>query len=254
MKIVICGDSFSAGVGLHNAEEIFGHQLAKHFPDSKVIVLAKGGASNYATHLQAEFAIKELRPDLLVMSTTSFDRIDFMQNNIEDQFLTARDINYHGYSPYGPHEWGTHHFENDPFYKPKLLTEGLNGLDYYLRNMNGHGKDDWFKRLHTERPRRLQLILDYHAQIGSEFIRRDQDISVIFKAYSKAQLAGIETLIISDNDQLIELVPRWDLINENWFSLAQKWPDDFDTGHTSKEGHKYISDLILKRISFNEKD
>lgn len=247
MKIVICGDSFSAGVGLHSENETFGKQLLQYFPNSDINNLSKGGASNYVTHLQAEFAIKELHPDLLIMSTTSFDRIDFFQDGVDDQVLTARDINYHGYSPYGPHEWGQHYFKNDPFYKPKLLTEGLNGLHYYLSVINGHGKDDWFKRLHSEWPSRLQLILNYHTQVGSQFIRHDQDISVIFKAYSKAVKKGIPTFVISDDSELCELVDSHHILKENWFSLASVWPDDFNTGHTSVEGHKYIAKQIWKK-------
>ncbi len=99
-NLVICGDSFNYGIGCSNlATEPFGVLVANHF-DLNLIRLARGSASNYAIHLQAEHAVK-LKPKLVIIGTTSTDRFEWVA---EGKKLTCTptlyDLYYDNYPPH----------------------------------------------------------------------------------------------------------------------------------------------------------
>ena len=62
-KVVICGDSFSIGIGCHDLKnEPYGSLLAKEL-DKDIVNYSKGSSTNLSILLQVKYAI-EKNPDI----------------------------------------------------------------------------------------------------------------------------------------------------------------------------------------------
>ena len=73
-KLVVCGDSFSIGIGCHDLKnEPYGALLAKEL-DKDVINYSKGSSTNLSILLQVKYAI-EKNPDidLICIGVTSYN-------------------------------------------------------------------------------------------------------------------------------------------------------------------------------------
>ncbi len=54
-NIVICGDSFSIGIGCHDLHnEPYGSKLANHF-NKNILNFAKGSSTNFSIFLQVKY-------------------------------------------------------------------------------------------------------------------------------------------------------------------------------------------------------
>ena len=254
-KLVVCGDSFNCGIGcLDLFTEPYGVLLAQKL-GYELIMLARGGASNYAAHLQAEYAAKNLNPDLIIIGTTSYDRVDWVSENRDKRIheLTALNINYHEYPPYNGLYNGKEppdfYFKNHPGYNPALLTEQVGGIDYYLEKMNKEGKSEYFKRFHTEPKEKLQLLVNGYIHATHPPIKQQYDMGVILKSYMKAQQKGIRTIVLTDNSELIELINKDDILEMSWFQLSVKHPDTIGSGHAGPGAHAEVAELLFRKFN-----
>ena len=254
-RLVVCGDSFNCGIGcLDLFTEPYGVLLAEKL-GYELIMLARGGASNYAAHLQAEYAVKHLNADLIIIGTTSYDRVDWV-SEVRDKGitdLTALNINYHQYPPYNGEYNGKRppdfYFKNHPGYNPALLTEQVGGIDYYLDKKNKIGNTDYFKRFHTEPREKLQMLVDAYVQTTYEPIKQQYDIGVILKAYMKAQQKGIRTIVLTDSSELIELINKDDILTMSWFQLSTIYPDTIGSGHAGPGAHVEVAEKLFKKFN-----
>lgn len=257
-KLVICGDSFNAGIGCTNLlTQPYGVLVAEKL-GLEPIFLARGSSSNYVVYLQAMWAIQEIKPEMLIIGITSHDRTEWIADNkhVEHQPpLRACNINYHQYPPHlgypGPER--KFYFDGRPEYDPKLLSEQIGAFDDYLaiKRKTGPGCLEYYKRLHTEPVRKIENILEYHMSVSEYFINRDFDVALIFAAYTAAKHAGIKCKVLyHDLDyDTSKLFDSTDLVEINWGTLTQLFPDTIQTGHCSEEAHVIVAQKIIDKCA-----
>lgn len=149
--LAVCGDSYMAAVAPdeYGAESHFTEILAQKL-DWDYMTFARGGCSNHTIRLQIDEAIK-INPNLVIIGTTSPDRIEFpifpidrnqenfwegvykKQNGLSNISYSSQDLSYYLFE----------HFKStDPTLDSQTLSfvirhkdEFLNGLRYMTRNM-----------------------------------------------------------------------------------------------------------------------
>jgi hypothetical protein len=146
-NLVICGDSFSIGIGCHNLNtEPYGSLLAKEL-GLNLINLAKGSSTNLSISLQVKHAVEHIDDiELLIVGNTCYHRTEwFPEDASENREVNNLNVNYHQYPPFGE---GTYQYviENPmkqyPNYKGELLTENWYGVIDYVDNLRlGFGAD-----------------------------------------------------------------------------------------------------------------
>lgn len=254
-KLVVCGDSFNFGIGCTNLyTQPYGVLVAKHF-DAELIRLARGGCSNYACHLQAWHAAEWMQPKLIIIGTTSFDRIDWVSENHSDMTyaaIRANNINYHEYPPHLHPQ--PHHDKPMPFYfqgrddyKPALLSEQISALNDYLSNT----LNPFYRRLKTEPPKKLRMMMEYLTSVMHWDIKLNTDIGVILKAYTYSKNRGINCMVIGSDPQFTDLIPPQDLVHHNWFDFSLRYPDTIGSMHASEEGHAVFAKTLIERVKQN---
>lgn len=96
-QLIVCGDSFMSPVitfpGTHFTE-IFAKEL-----DFELTIFARSGMSNGGIAIQLESAI-ERKPDLIIFSTTSFDRIEIPLKTGQSSFIEDYGKHYPFYNTY----------------------------------------------------------------------------------------------------------------------------------------------------------
>lgn len=259
-KIVVCGDSFNCGIGVLDLQtQPYGVLLAQKL-GAELVTLARGSASNFAVHLQVEYAARmDPKPDLIVIGTTSYDRIEWIEEGKTQRFpLEARHINYHLYPPHHNPEANKnpfdHHFLNKSEYDPCLLTEQVGGIDDYIKvrerekSSNVQGAIHYYKRLHTEPIEKLKRMCQYYVEILNGDIKRNYDVGVLLKSYLYAKKRGIKCVILSNDPLLLDLVPADEIHSMNWFGLSQKYPDKIGSMHASEEAHAIVAEELYRKL------
>lgn len=258
-KIVVCGDSFNVGIGLVDMEkQRYGRLIADEL-GTDLIVLARGSASNYSIFLQGVYASEmSPKPKCVILSVTSYDRIEWLSNEFEDHVsVNLTHLNYHEYPPH--HHPQPHHQKPLDFYlkgsddyTPKLLTEQVIAISEYLNLINSGAGTNYYQRLHSESPDKLRMLLHHYLTVwGNNTIKRDYDIGLILSAYIKITNSGIHCLILSNDYNFNNLIPKKDLINHSWGELSIKYPDTIGSLHADYPAHEHTAQLIIKRIKEN---
>ena len=248
--IIICGDSFNAGIGCRNMlTQPYGVLVAKHF-NANLIMLARGSASNYNIHLQAIYATG-LKPDLLIVGTTSCDRYDWIAEGKQTPFtLTAPNINYHDYPPHS-HPWGDSdrpipfYFDGDREYDPILLSEQIDAIEARANT------NKFVDRLSKEPSKKMQQLLDYAVHIMPYTVKKSQDEGVILRSYCIAKKAGINTIVVGGHATLEDVVHAQDYMHHDWFVFSKEYPDTIGSMHASEEGHAVFAEKLIKKIEEN---
>lgn len=264
-KIIICGDSFSIGIGVEDLlTEAWGPIIAKNY-DTEVVNFAKGSSTNYSISLQADYAVENIKDiDLLIISDTCEHRINFFKynehlkrsiNNWEAEEITNLDVNYHEYPPYGPgtyHQVLPHPYIDNPEYRGTLNTENWYGIVEYVKDLNQNSTSDYYSKF-KEDDKRLLLLKEYYLQISDIHIQRKQDHGCLLLSYLKAKKANIPVLLAMDKAEIENLVPKEDYCKLSWGDLALKYPDTLGTLHTSKEGQKEAAAKVIEHIDAYKK-
>lgn len=260
-NLVICGDSFNYGIGCSNlATQPFGVLVANHF-DLNLIRLARGSASNYAIHLQAEFAVK-LKPKLVIIGTTSTDRFEWVAEGKElNHTPTIYDLSYHNYPPHHlpqpmhdkPMDFYLDNAEDRSKYDPKILTEQMPAIFEYRKLKKNEGLHGYYARLHNEPLDKLELIERYYVETFNSHIKADYDKGVILKAYRKLKQNNIPTIIYSEDTGYKDYVDdERDYFWSNWKHFSDNWPDKFGSKHVSEEGNYHIANRLIDYITKND--
>lgn len=258
-NIVVCGDSFSIGIGCHDLHnEPFGSLLAKNY-SKKLFNYAKGSSTNLSIFLQVKYALENLNNiDLLCIGVTSYNRVDWFPEDIDlkDGQLKLTNVNYHQYPPYGKDTYAyllENPMKNDPRYRGEMLTENFYGVVDYVDNIlsGKRGAGDYFAKFKGERPERMKLLREYYAEIFDEKIQRYFDIGIITMAHNLLKSKGINHLILTYDSEFTQFIPRENLVNVDWYKLSSKFPDDLGTLHTSAEGQRVVYETIIKKVEQN---
>ena len=139
-NLVVCGDSFSVGIGCHDLHnEPYGSLLAKKL-GLNLINLAKGSSTNLSISLQVKHAVDNI-PDieLLIVGNTCYHRTEwFPEHAREDREANNLNVNYHQYPPYGEGTYPyllEHPMKDDSRYRGEMLTENWYGVIDYVENI-----------------------------------------------------------------------------------------------------------------------
>ena len=259
MTIVICGCSYSIGIGCENLfTQPYGALVANEF-NCKLINLSRGGASNYAIYLQGIFAANlEPKPNLVIISQTSFDRIEWV---IEGRDANAShsllNLNYHQYPPFNAPPSNQHtapldfHIKNHPKYDPFILCEQVGGIDDYLKclTQKSNTNINYYTRLRKEPVTKLELMRDRYVMCDSYEIKKNYDIGLLVQAYYYIKRKGINCLLLVNDVELFgRYIDDCDILEQNWGMLSAKFPDSMGTRHTSEVGHRDTADKVIKKI------
>lgn len=268
--IVVCGDSFNYGIGCTDLyTKPYGPMVAKHF-GWNCIRLARGSSSNYVTHLQGAYAANmNPKPHLVILGITSYDRIEWVSEgeSISDkEHPKLEHVNYHLYPPHlfpEPHHEHPMPFYMDgkEFYDPKILSEQVVAFDEYIKiyrkaeeTKNPEARVDgiptslnWYKRLRSEPIEKIELIYNYYMHVMDSKIKRDYDMGVILKTYTKIKKQGINCIIVSADMGYKEYVENpSDFFLQPWGELTKKWPTP--CLHTGDGGHEDTALRLIEHI------
>ncbi len=253
-RIVVCGDSFNCGIGCPNLfTQPYGVLLADKL-GADLVTLARGSASNFITHLQAQYAADmQPKPDLVIIGVTSYDRVEWITEKSRDMVLplSGANINYHEYPPHHRfmQEAPDFYLKDDPSYNPILLSEQIGGIDDYLSiKQSEYGKHDYYKRLHNEPHEKLRIICKNYVNVQEGEIKRDYDLGVILKAYLYVKSRGIRCIILSTDEKLHAILPKEDIHFWCWFTAKVDYPDTVGSGHASEEAHAIIAQQLAAKL------
>lgn len=254
-KLVVCGDSFSVGIGCTNMlEQAYGVLVANEL-NLDLITLARGSASNYAIYLQAQMAsMLEETPELVIIGQTSFDRVEWVaEGNDQAWNHTLYNLNYHQYPPHHftqPHHAGPLPFflKDNPCYNPYLLSEQVGAIDDCLSIRKKGQNTGYYKRLSTESDEKLKLIRDYYVRIFDPGIKRDYDNGLIVQAYTLLRKKNIRVLILSCDLKMKDLINEEDLLWQDWGKISAMYPDTIGSMHCSHLGHEDTAFRILDKL------
>ena len=259
-NIVICGDSFSIGIGCYNLQkEPYGSLLANHF-GKNLINLAKGSSSNLSIFLQAKYAVEHIKDiDFVCVAITSYNRTEWFP---EDEHyskhweLDNTNVNYHQYPPYSKDTYHTtlkHPMIDNNFYTGKMFTENYLGIVDYVDNVLDKGIDlNYFAKFKNERPERMRLLKNYFLEIFDESIQRQYDIGMITLAHTLLKNNGIKHYILTWDTEFKKYIPNENLVWVDWGELSLKYPDELGSYHTSDAGHKIVFETLLKKINLKK--
>ncbi len=262
--LVICGDSFNIGIGCRNLmTEPYGQLLSAEL-DKPIINLAKGSSTNLSIYLQAKYAVDNLSTDLVIISHTSYDRVDWFPINYDfpnGLEIRLEDVNYHQYPPYGENSYRvdnkeirlTHPLAANPHYKGTMMTENLVGIINYWETWRSKNKTiGYYDRINIEPTERIKLWYDYSKSLHEYRINRLQSAGLMTMAHQLLKKADIPHLILTDDiDFYSQFVESTNLCNINWNMLARKYPDDLPSEHTSPVGHRLAFNSILTKLKEN---
>jgi hypothetical protein len=261
-NMVVCGDSYNVGIGLKKMLTSRYSQLVCDQLDWDLTMLARGSASNYAIHLQAKYAATlENIPNLVVISITSFDRIEWLEDGASCPYeITLNNLNYHLYPPHflpqPHHDVLSFHLKDDPKYNPILLTEQITAFKDYFDNFKNKNSI-YYRRLFTESDDKLQLIKEYYTQIWEHPIKRDYDLGLISKSYYTLKKLGINCIILSSAKNVpmvYDFIPSEDIVDVDWGELSHLYPDSIGSYHCDETAHKIIAEKLYDRILKNGYD
>jgi hypothetical protein len=257
-NVVICGDSFSAGIGCRDLQnEPYGSLLSKKL-GKNLINLARGSSSNFAIMLQVKYAIENYKDiDLLCIGVTSYDRTEWFKEDSEYQHFDVNltDVNYHQYPPYGETTYISlleNPLKNDPKYKGDMLVENYLGIiEYvnYITERNGE-KIGYYEKFIDEPIEKMKLLKQYYLEIFDIGIKRMYDFGLITMCHSMLKKHNINHLILThEPNELSPFIDINNMVHVDWGLLSTQHPDDLPSQHTSKEGHKIVYNQILKKIN-----
>lgn len=258
-KLVICGDSFNAGIGCRDLKtQPYGVVLAAKL-GMELVTLARGSSSNFTTHMQANFAAQmNPLPDVVIIGSTSWDRVEWLAEG-KDHVpypMTSASLNYHMYPPHHGTNWDNKQ-QPIPFfmdgradYNPVILSEQVGGIDDYLQTLKRNdGSANYYARLHKEPKAKLELITRYYTEIFDGPIKKHYDAGILLKAYMTVKKKGIRCIVLSDDPELLSLIPAEDIHCMNWFTLSKTYPDTIGSMHASEEAHDLVAWQLFRKLS-----
>ena len=251
----VCGDSFYAAISKdinntdNGSEQHFTEILAKRL-GWDIVTFARGACSNQTIRLQIEEMIK-IKPDLVIVGTTSPDRFEFPINNLKtndyigkysdeifkksyNQSVGLYNIYYHDFPDKSAENPGFSH------HKPTMISETLNNLfnnttiTPILEKNDIRILEEWFDRFYD-----LKWKQQTDTWLISDGLRKLQENNIKFYCVSNhllvEQLEYCKDNIINNDSEL----------NPTMYCKNVKTPYRF---HTSLESQRILADLWYNKI------
>jgi hypothetical protein len=257
--LTICGDSFNIGIGCRDLiNEPYGVLLGRQL-NKPVINLAKGSSTNLSIFLQAKYAVDHLDTDLVLISPTSYDRVEWFPLDYEfrNRELSLQDVNYHEYPPYGP---GTYMqqlaspLQDDPEYTGAMFTENYRGvLDYWDTFVSkDRPSGDYYQKFRNEDNSRIKALYDFASLVHEPRINRLYTIGMMTMAHQLLKSANIRHLILThEHIEYSKFIDRNNILDFSWGQLSLDYPDDLPSWHTSALGHARAAEIVMTRLKEN---
>ena len=264
-KIIVCGDSFSIGIGCTDlATQPYGSLLSKKLK-MPLINLAKGSSTNLSIYLQAKYAVENLATpgDIVMISNTSYDRVEWfpLDHSFKEQNLTNTDVNYHQYPPYGIDSYHDgkkpvqleNPMEHDSDYDGKMFTENYMGvIDYWETFRKDDKESGYYRRFDAEPKERMKTLYDFATTVHEPRINRIYSIGVLAMAHQLLKRANINHLILTHEvAEYASYIDIQNLVNVSWGQLSLDYPDKLKTWHTGPNGHKAAFKTVLAKLKEN---
>lgn len=258
-SLTICGDSFNIGIGCRDLiNEPYGILLSRCL-NKPLINLAKGSSTNLSIFLQAKYAIEKLDTDLVLVSPTSYDRVEWFPLDYEfpDRELSLTDVNYHEYPPYGS---GTYMqqlpnpMNNDKEYTGSMFTENYRGVIDYWETFASKNKDpgEYYKKFQNESNVRIKALYDFATTVHEPRINRLYTIGMMTMAHQLLKSAGIKHLILTHEvAEYSKFIDQTNIVDFSWGQLSLDYPDDLPSWHTSAQGHVKAAEIVMTRLKEN---
>lgn len=260
-NLVICGDSFSIGIGCRNLKtEPYGSLLAEKL-GLNLINFGKGSSTNFSIYLQVKYAVENINDiELLIVAPTCHYRTEFFSKDVQfgdvlvPENFDNTSVNYHQYPPYGENTYIEgqileNPMGNDPRYKPILFTENFHGIFDFLSIKEKGIKTSYYDRYKDEDINRFTSLRNYCVDAHHCAIQRIYDFGVINLAHDLLVKKGIPHLVFDNFNEMVDIIPKYYRMNVNWGELSKRFPDDIPTSHTSALGHKEVYNSVLKKLS-----
>jgi len=257
--LTICGDSFNIGIGCRDLiNEPYGVILSREL-NKPLANLAKGSSTNLSIFLQAKYAIEKLDTDLVLVSPTSYDRVEWFPIDYEfpDKELSLTDVNYHEYPPYGP---GTYMqqlpnpMNGDNEYTGAMFTENYRGVIDYWETFVSQNREsgDYYRKFRNESNVRIKALYDFATTVHEPRINRIYTIGLMTMAHQLLKSAGIRHLILTHEvEEYGKFIDRTNIVDFSWGQLSLDYPDDLPSWHTSAQGHIKAAEIVMKRLKEN---
>jgi hypothetical protein len=264
-KLIMCGDSFAAGIGCHDLiNEPVGSLVAKEL-GLGIKNLAKGSSTNFSIFLQMEYVVDKLadQAEIVLVGNTSYDRVDWfpLDAEIRGGELTNAMVNYHQYPPYMEFSYHVHGknvtlpnpMADDPDYTGQMFTDNYMGvIDFWETYGSKKKSSTYYQRFDDEPLSRMKTLYDFATTIHEPRINRIHSIGVLALGHQRLKRAGIKHLIFTKEvDAYAKYIDRENLVNICWGQLSIDYPDDLPTSHTSAEGHRVARDRVLDKLKDN---
>jgi hypothetical protein len=257
--LTICGDSFNIGIGCRDLiNEPYGVLLSNQL-NKPLINLAKGSSSNLSIFLQARYAVEKLDTDLVLVSPTSYDRVEWFPVDYEfpNKELSLTDVNYHEYPPYGV---GTYMqqlpnpMQDDSEYTGAMFTENYRGVVDYWETFVSQNRDsgDYYQKFRNENNVRIKALYDFATMIHEPRINRLYTTGLMTMAHQLLKNKGIKHLILTHEiEEYSKFIDMTNLVDFSWGQLSLDYPDDLPSWHTSAQGHVKAAEIVMKRLKEN---
>lgn len=265
-KIIVCGDSFAAGIGCHDlTTEPVGSLLSTKL-QMPLINLAKGSSTNFSIFLQTQYVVDKLadQAGIVLVGNTSYDRVEWFPWDQEFKGpgeLCNEMVNYHQYPPYMENSYNVHGknitmpmpMAADPDYTGEMFTENYMGvIDYWETYGKRNLQSDYYKRFSTEPRSRMKTLYDFATTVHEPRINRIYSIAVLALGHQLLKRAGIPHLIFShEPEAYAKYIDTENIVSVDWGQLSLKYPDDLPSWHTSAKGHQVAYKTVLKKIKQN---
>lgn len=264
-QIIMCGDSFSAGIGCKDLINDPAVALVAKELNKPYFNLAKGSSTNLSIFLQVKYAVEKLASttDLVLIGNTSYDRVDWfpLDMTFSSGEISMTDVNYHEYPPFMPGSYvvpggfiNPHHpMENDADYSGKMFTENYMGVIDYWENFGSKNiPNNYYKRFDNEPKERMKTLYDFATQIHEPRINRIFSIGVLTMAHNLLKNAGINHLIFTQEpNAYANYIQAENLVEISWGQLSLDYPDTIGSWHTSEQGHQVAANRVLEKLKLN---
>ncbi len=235
-RLFVCGDSYMTPAvsrpGTHFAEllaEDLGYEL---------VCLARGGISNLGICLQLQEACQQ-RADLILINTTTSDRVEIPLRAPQTQEYTIRDVAYlhtASVSSYGS-------LGENPL---NMISDTLYGLLTADR--------EWFQK-YQERvdhmPQRQQALRQYFQYLRSEIWQQQIDRWCLYRHLHEVRTAGCDYLMVLSAVDLTDMwwiTERHQLLTQAHGQFSRLAPD-LDPGyHICEQDQQHIFREILEHL------
>jgi hypothetical protein len=255
-SLAVCGDSFGVGSGISNnpqemINQSFGAVVSKNY-NLPLKIFARSGCCNYVIYLQIkkiieQYKIKKINPFVLVTTThhsrfviSSEPEMGFVQYDLSD-------VDYKTYNFFDNEEDFLKFLPFTPKEQPRLVSETLSNFLHFtadkLTNL-----DKLFRRVKEK----ISFIENYYKYIYSDSVKHDYDNSLIVMMHLELKRHNIPHLILVSNQDLENYIDKKNFLLNNWGYYSRKYPDIYNSGHCTGQGHTELAQIIIEKIHQSE--